>query len=180
MASTPIGNTTDDEKLMTQNSTSEPGNSPQRSSSSSRPGSRETSTSDADQAGWGPMINNVPLSTHFTNNKADTENHVDDLLLTLGRHRFLTQRFDQWRAPYDDNDDDDDNDIDDNNNEEDDDFDERSLDLVKKILDQKHPSVFKFFELLAREDGHLGARIVESSLIGLQRRMDETGQWRWI
>ena len=189
MASPPSADDTDEKTLPRRsrsfhsktNSVSEPAtrSSSRRSSSLSRSGSQETPTSDADQAEWGPMIKKVPLSTHLRQNKLDTETNIDNLIFTFSRQRFLTQSHNRWRSPYYDDlksltDDDDDDDETVNP------FEEKSFDFIQKILATNALSVFKFFEDLARENGTLGARIAESCLIGLQRSMDETGQWRWL
>lgn len=187
MASPPIDNKTDDKKLCPRPNSfhaetdlaHEPEKSLQRSSSSNRPGSQETSPTDADQTqtGWGPLIKNVPLSVHLAKNMTDTENNVENLLFTLGQQRYFSKELDNWRSPfYDDSDKSDDENVDDKDNI----FDEKSLDCIMKILETNHPSVFKFFENLATNNSNLAAKIAESTLVGLQRHIDETGQWRWL
>ena len=146
-----------------------------RSSSCDRYRSKMMSTFDTDHSeSWGPLIRKVPLSSHLKMNKIETKASIDRLLSTFSRQKTLSYLLNKWRAFGLDNDHDDNIHDDDNN------IDERTLELIKNTIESGKPSHFHFFESIAYENGHLGARIVESCLFGLQRANTDYGEFMYF
>ena len=146
-----------------------------RSSSSDRYRSKMTSTFDTDHSeNWGPLIRKVPLSCHLKMNKIETKSTIDQLLSTFSRQRTLSHFLNKWRAF------DLDNDHDDNIHDDDNIIDEKTLELIKRTIESKKPCLFLFFESIAYENGHLGARIVESCLLGLQKAITDHGEFMYF
>ena len=139
--------------------------SSKRSSSSDRYRSKTTSTFDADHSDdWGPLVRKVPLSSHLKLIKIETITNIDRLLSTFTRQKALALKLNMLQSLRLDTDDVDN--IQDNN---DNNINQKTLELILRNFESEKPCLFNFFESLAYENTHLGAKIVESCLLGLQR-----------
>ena len=106
----------------------------------------------------------VPLSSHLKLIKIETITNIDRLLSTFTRQKALALKLNMLQSLRLDTDDVDN--IQDNN---DNNINQKTLELILRNFESEKPCLFNFFESLAYENTHLGAKIVESCLLGLQR-----------